>query len=299
MAPRLRPPTPVDEKAVYALLAARDRADYGVVDFQPADIHKEWNAPGFELSRDAVVAELTDGTLAGYAIVRHLGSLVAVHPEYEAPESNAALLEWCEARERELRRPQHRQMIASSNSPAAELLRRNGYAHVRSYYRMERRLDNLEDPVPSPVGVTLRQLDVERDARALHALDDRAFASASDYTPESVELFCSEHLGSHDFDPTLSLTAWREERLVGFLVTRRWESEGTGFVDILAVDPGQQGGGIGTALMGCAFTNYARAGLQSATLGVSLDNPRALALYERLGMTPRFRSDIYERPTSS
>lgn len=292
---RLRPPTPADAEAVHAVLAARDLADYGVLDVQLADVHGAWNAPGFDLDRDAVVAELRDGTLAGCAIVRHLGSFFAAHPEHEAHGIDAALLRWCEARECGLHRPQHRQMIAASNAAAAELLRRNGYTHVRSYHRMERPLDDVGDPAPPPQGVALRVLDVEGDAVEVHALDDRAFSSASDYAPESLELFCSEHLGSHDFDATLSLTAWRGEHLVGFLLTRRWQSEATGFVDVLAVDPGERRRGTATALMTHAFWQYARAGLRYTKLGVSLENPRALALYERLGLTPRFRSDIYER----
>lgn len=38
------------------------------------------------------------------------------------------------------------------------------------------------------------------------------------------------------------------------------------------------------------------AGLREVRLGVASYNPRALHVYERLGMTERFRFDVYERP---
>lgn len=45
-----------------------------------------------------------------------------------------------------------------------------------------------------------------------------------------------------------------------------------------------------------AFERFAAAGLREAHVGVASDNPNALRLYERCGMTERFRIDAYERP---
>lgn len=41
---------------------------------------------------------------------------------------------------------------------------------------------------------------------------------------------------------------------------------------------------------------FAAAGLMEAQLGVASDNPNALRLYERVGMSPRLRFYTYERP---
>jgi RimJ/RimL family protein N-acetyltransferase len=43
----------------------------------------------------------------------------------------------------------------------------------------------------------------------------------------------------------------------------------------------------------------AEAGLREVRLGVASYNPRALHVYERLGMTERFRFDSYERLTGA
>lgn len=84
-------------------------------------------------------------------------------------------------------------------------------------------------------------------------------------------------------------------RPVGFLLARRWRRERVGFVDLLGVHPDHRAGGLGSALLRTAYARFAAAGLREAQLGVASDNPKALRLYERLGMTARFRYDTYER----
>jgi ribosomal protein S18 acetylase RimI-like enzyme len=44
------------------------------------------------------------------------------------------------------------------------------------------------------------------------------------------------------------------------------------------------------------FAAAARAGLARVQLGVASDNPNATRLYEKVGMTRRFRVDAYEPP---
>jgi ribosomal protein S18 acetylase RimI-like enzyme len=83
---------------------------------------------------------------------------------------------------------------------------------------------------------------------------------------------------------------------VGFLLSRRWVHEGVGFVDLLGVAPEERRRGLGAALLSTAFAAYAAEGLREAQLGVASDNPRALALYERVGMTARHRIDVLEKP---
>ena len=131
-------------------------------------------------------------------------------------------------------------------------------------------------PAATPAGVTLRPLDPDADARALHALDAESFDSSPDYVPESFQMFVTEHLRAHDVAPHLSLVAEAAGEIVGFMLARRWEHEGSGYVDLLAVAPGHQRRGIGTALLTQGFAGFAAAGLVQAQLGVASDNPRGL-----------------------
>jgi mycothiol synthase len=149
----------------------------------------------------------------------------------------------------------------------------------------------------TPAGLRLRALDVERDAADLHAIDDAAFAAVPDYEPQGFPAFREEHLDAHDLEPALSCVAEREGEgaAVGFLLARRWRNESVGYVDILAVAPDHQGHGLGAVMLQPAFARFAAAGLAAAQLGVASDNPRALRLYERVGMTTRFRIDTFER----
>lgn len=292
---RLRPPSLRDLDAVFAVIAARETADIGHVDYVLADLRDEWSMTEVDLDRDVRVVESEDGRILAYGIVRTPGALGLVDPDAEGRGAGTMLLDWLEQRESELGRNPHRQYVASGSRSAEVLLRARGYDLTRSNYRMTRRLDRLEVPAEPPPGVELRALDVERDVEAVHALDARAFATDPGYEPESLTAFIEEHIRRHDMAPELSLVAWRQNRLIGFLLSRRWEEDNVGYVDVLATHPEEQRQGVGMTLLLAAFARYADAGLAEAQLDVSSVNPRALRVYERAGMTPRFRYDIYER----
>jgi ribosomal protein S18 acetylase RimI-like enzyme len=85
------------------------------------------------------------------------------------------------------------------------------------------------------------------------------------------------------------------DTIAGFLLALHEADDSVGYVDLLAVHPDHHRRGLGTALLTTAFALFAAAGLKQAELGVASDNPPALALYERLGMKPRFQADTYER----
>lgn len=291
---RLRAPVPDDAPAVLAVLRARDAIDHGGLDYTLGDLRDEWRGAEFELSSDAVVAD-DAGLIVGYGVVALPGAMAVVSPEYEGRGIGARLLDWTERRQRERGRERYRQWVPAANARARVLLEAAGYQPSRSYARMVRRLDDVPPAPGLPAGFTARSVDVAADAAALHAVDDASFAATADYQPESLEAFRVEHLGAHDFDARLSTVAEHGERVAGFLLSRRRDQDRVGFVDILAVHPAYQRRGLGTALLLIAFARYAGAGLLEAQLGVASDNPRALRVYERAGMAPRFEAYTYER----
>ncbi len=291
---RLRPPEPGDAEAVLAVLVARDMADLGAPDFTLEDLRDEWQASEFELAVDAIVAQAPSGELVAYAAVRRPGVLAVVAPAHEGQGIGTRLLAWAESRERELGRAVHVQWVAGANAEASRLLGAAGYSVVRRYWRMTRSLAEPSAQETCP-GFEMRPPDPDHDAPALHAVDAASFSANADYRPESLAAFTEEHLQSHDLDPELSIVAEHAGAVAGFLLARRWP-ESVGYVDILAVHPDHQHRGLGRALLRTAFARFAAAGLREAQLGVASDNPRALRLYERVGMTPRFRADTYERP---
>lgn len=293
---RLRAPSTADAQDVLRVLHARDTADIGAPDFTLEDLLEQWRVSEFDLAADAVLAIDPAGTVIGYATLSTHGALAAVDPSREGAGVGSALLAWSEQRARETGRSVHRQWVAGENRTADDLLARAGYRQIRSYWRLARALEpTLQAPGPSP-GVTVSPVDVEADAPALHAANEAAFATNADYEPEGLHAFHEEHLAAHDFDPSLSRVARREAGVVGFLLSRRWSEEGVGFVDLLGVVPAERRHGLGGRLLLSAFAAFAAVGLREAQLGVASDNPRALALYERVGMGPRHRADILEKP---
>lgn len=292
---RMRAPTLGDAEAVLEVLTERDIADTGEPDYTMEDLVEEWQLAEFDLAADARVVERA-GRIIGYGLIRRPGTMIAVHPRYESGEAGRLLLGWSEERVRQLERDRHRVYIGAADVRGRELLTSAGYTLLRSYWRMVRDLDASERPGSPPDGIRMRALDVAADGAALHRLDDVAFSVVPDYNPSTFAQFHDGHLAAHDLDPGLSVIAEDDQGMAGFALTKVWPEQQVGFVDVLAVHPSHQGRGVGSALLRHAFAGYGAAGLRQAQLGVATDNPRALALYERVGMRQKFRFDVYERP---
>lgn len=291
----VRAPSAEDAAAVHAIRAAREQRDFGFRVSTLEDLLDAWGGSEFNLATDAAVAD-AGGEIIGYADVRLIGSLTFVAPMHEGRGAGAQLLAWTEWRERALGRRPHRQEIASTNASGALLLGTAGYGRVRSYAQMSRALDDRPELGPLPPGVTLRPIDVARDAIALHALDDLAFRDRPDYHAETPESFREEHLEAYNHEPSLGCVAETDGQIVGFACSLAWRHEPVGFIDLLAVHPEHRRVGIASAMLRHVFAAFADAGLERALLGVASDNPRALRLYEGVGMTEAYRWDIYERP---
>jgi ribosomal protein S18 acetylase RimI-like enzyme len=297
----LRPAITADLDAVFEVISARDVADLGRRDFTLRELRDRWKASDFALADDTLVADLGNGRIAAYAEANRHGALIAVAPGHDQDhELGTALLDWTERREHELGHPQFHQFLAAGNTRGREMLERGGYRIVRHLWRMVRPLNHSEDRQPPPLvpaPSTIREPDPDRDAAALHALDELSFAGAADYAAISLSGFIDHHLHAHELDLSLSSVGEREGEIVAFLLARRWDDEHAGFIDLLAVHPAHQRQGLGRALLLTAFARIAAAGLREAQLAVSSENPGGLALYKGVGMTVRFEHDIWERET--
>jgi mycothiol synthase len=292
----LRPSSRDDDDDVLRVLAAREARDFGVADFIRGFLLERWREQRFDPAADAVVAQ--DGDLVvGYAGLFEQGALAFVDPDHERKGVGSRLREWAEALAVERRRSHHRQVIAHGNARASALLDAASYRRVRSVIQMTKSMRDAAPAPAPPAGITLAPVNLPSDARALHLADTASFAGNADYEPSSFESFEQEHLQSPHFDPDLSRIARRGDAIAGFTLCRR-NAEGSGYVDLLAVDPGERGRGLGTSLLLTAFEAFAGAGVHYAWLDVASDNARGLRLYHRAGMSERLRVDVYEKPVS-
>ena len=72
-------------------------------------------------------------------------------------------------------------------------------------------------------------------------------------------------------------------RPTGFGQVARWGRRAE--ISDLVVAKGQRGQGVGSALIHCLLAIATREGFPAVEIGAALSNPRALALYRRLGFT--------------
>jgi mycothiol synthase len=290
---RLRAPTDADAEAVATLVIAGDVADIGEPDYTLEDLHDEWAATDFELAADAVLAD-DDGRAVGYAAFRGGAVLVTVDPDRTGEGIGTALRAWAEERARARGLTELLQYAGHRNVAARQHLEAAGYEQERSYWRMELDLEGDETPPAVPKGIVIRPLDRAADAHGVYEVSEAAFARNADYEHETPERFREQHLDAHDLDPRLSLVAARDGRIIGFALVRRHDGT-VAFVDLLAVHPDEAGHGLGGTLLRTAFATAARAGLRRGQLGVASDNPNAIRLYARVGMTQRWRVQSYSR----
>jgi mycothiol synthase len=291
---RLRPANRDDDDAVLLVLGSRELRDLGGACFIRGMLLNQWRVKEFDPAATAVVAQ-DDRTVVGYGAVFTPGALAFVDPAHEGQGVGSGLLAWLEARARELGHDTHRQPVARDDASGRALLERAGYHQVRAVARMARALEVPSTVPPPPNGITLREVDIRRDAEALHAADAAAFAANADYQPHTLERFREEHLETPGLDPKLSRVARRDDAVAGFTLCRR-SAPDVGYIDLLAVEERERGRGLGTVLLLTAFASFANAGLREAELEVASDNPRALRLYERGGMAPRGWVDVFEKP---
>lgn len=286
---RLRPATAADAEAATALIIAVDIDQLGEADYSHEVLLDEWGEVDFELAKDAVALEDAEGTLIAYAHFRGGDLLAVVDPTREGEGAGTALLEWAERRGREKGLKQLRQAVGNRGASSFALLQAAGWEYVRSFWRMERDSRAGDEEPPGLRAVTAA------DAPALWLIHEAAFSRVGGYRPMAEDAWIQREFSSHNFDAALGRVAERDGAPVGFALARRWEQD-TVYVPLLAVHPDHAGRGLGGTLLTGVFAAVARAGLRQVQLNVAADNPNAVRLYERVGMSQRWRADEYQKP---
>jgi ribosomal protein S18 acetylase RimI-like enzyme len=286
---RLRAATAADAAVATALIVAVDIAQLGEADYSHEALLDEWGEVDFELASDAVLVEDDRGTAIGYAHFRGGDLLAAVDPRREGEGAGTLLLEWAERRGREKGLERLRQAVGHLGANALALLQARGWQYARSFWRMERDTRPEDAEPPGLRAVTAA------DAAALYVLHEAAFSRVGGYTPTREEVWVQREFHGHGFDAALGRVAEAEGAPVGFALARRWEQDIV-YVPLLAVHPEHAGRGLGGALLTGVFAAAARAGLRQVQLNVAADNPSAVRLYERVGMSQRWRLDEYQKP---
>lgn len=185
---------------------------------------------------------------------------------------------------------------AHGDLPAAQsLARSSGLVAVRTLLLLER--PNTESlPGERPVdGVTIRTWR-DDDTAGLVAVNARAFAAHPEQGAMDEADFRARAAQGW-FDPAGLFVAERDGEVVGFHWTKAdppaAEGGDVGEVYVVAVDPSEQGRGLGRALTLRGLHHLHDAGLRQVELYVEGDNAPALATYHGLGFAERARDVLY------
>ena len=292
-----RAPTRNDAQAIVDMVVAHDIAAVGKAGFEMTMLMRDWNAPGFDLSKDAQIVLAPDGLVVGYECVLAVlndGRIQIdgyVHPEYTQKGIGTHLLRWAESRahERMSELPDALRVCTQAgiygSVPAMhELLANEGYMVVRRFWRMEIDLTEAPPPPKWPAEIAVRTFVRGQDERVVwQALND-IFSEDWEYAVMEFEQWVAAKILADDgLDPSLWFLAVAGDQVVGMArCTLRMEN---GWIRTLGVRRPWRRQGVALALLQHCFGMFYRRGKSNVGLGVDSQNPTgATRLYGRVGM---------------
>lgn len=292
----LRAAEDADAEALAELMNAVEEPLGGDGDSSAVDVRHYWSR-----SKDLKtwLAE-RDGRLVGSLEMfandeGRLNADIYLHPELRGTGLDSTLVRISEdeARERGLRRIMNG--ILETDTDAAALLEREGYAPVRHFYRMTIDLTHGTPQPEWPAGFQLQPFELERDGEAVHAALEEAFEHEWGHTPEPAEEWQARTPTRGGYAPELWIVVRDGDEIAAATVcdARRF---GMGWIAQVAVRPRWRRRGLGLAMLYEAFGRFRRRGEALAGLGVDAQNPTgATRLYERAGMRRAWAATVYEK----
>lgn len=291
-----RPANRDDLDDVVALLKSSDRADVGFEDPIREHLEEVWRTPTFDLASSTLLVLFDDGSLAAYGDVAghnpslSLDGLARVHPDHRGRGVGAAMLDWIERRATASETPKLYNAVPSSDARARALLRRRGYAHVRTFWHMQIDLGAPAAAKP-PDGIALRPYRHDADARAVYDALEEAFQDHWGHEPYPFDLHVEQ---MSRVDPRIAPLATQADEVAGVAVGRIVED--VGWIDVVGVRRAWRGRGIAKALLLRSFEGFAGIGVGSVRLNVDSENPTgATRLYESVGMRERRSFHVFEK----
>jgi mycothiol synthase len=302
----IRPPRDDEVAAVTALLNACDVAEYGAPDTIEEDVATDWRREEFSLANDAWVAQGAAGRLVGYAYAGdqsrngEIQGDLFVHPASDGPAVARRLLDLVERRAAELvaergyrESPRLAVYCSTVNVAKRALLAHDGFAVVRSLFRMQIDLSLGHRRLEPPPGIAIRTFRAGIDDQAMYDGMYEAFADHFHRRRETLDQWRTRLMKRGDFDPSLWLLARDGEQVAGTLIA--YDFGDLGWVQGLGVRRPWRGRGLGGALLSRAFDAFIKRDQPRAALGVDAQGETgALRVYERAGMQATRQHDLFE-----
>ena len=204
---------------------------------------------------------------------------LAIDPLHRSSELLALLLE--DATEESRRAGATRLRFWVFQPAVAGILHRHGFELERELRQLRCDLPAVDVPALEQ-GLEIRGFVPGSDDAAWLDVNNRAFAGHPENGAWDASIL-ADRLRQDWFDAEGFLMAWRGPKLAGFCWTKVHDA-GVGEIYVIAVDPTEQGNGLGRYLALAGLDHlHRRRNCTTGMLYVDAANVSALALYEKLG----------------
>jgi mycothiol synthase len=226
-----------------------------------------------------------------------------VHPQWRGRGLGRRILGHHLARAREIHKANAPDVHWQADAPrtpaddedAARLFRRFGFTPVRYWFEM------VASPAgdatfPTPEGLRIQTYQ-PRHEQAVHAAHMESFANNWAFQYRDLPSWLTITVRSEGFLPELSLLAFSDRALAGYLLTYRHADPSRAYVGELGVRAPWRRRGLASSLLATALDAAAKAGRKEIALTVDADNPSsAVGLYQRVGFRFESRTATYSIP---
>jgi len=253
------------------MLRECELVDAGAAERTEEDVATAWRT--MDTDRDVWIVEDDRGQIVASAALRLRHPAMADAP----PEARVALGHG----------------VQEHNDGARGLLERNGYTHVRRFWRMGIDLDGELPPAEWAEGIRLETMR-EGGERAVFDAMEEAFQDHWGFVPHRYDEWHAWNVERESFDPSLWFLALDGDEIAGLSQCAIHDRQA--WVNVLGVRWPWRRKGLGLALLRHSFQEFLRRGQADVVLEVDSENPTgATGLYERAGMRVLRWSDAYEK----
>ena len=277
-----RPLTPTDLDEVYAVYAADEIADAGHLAIEPEDLAGDWSRPSFDLAHDSI-GIFENGHVVAAAEVTRGGTRAegAVHPDVRGRGIGSWLVDWTEARARELGAATVGQ-TTPEGSVAQRLFLNRGYRLGHTSWVLALPAGAEIEQRPLPPGYTMGHCPDARRERAAYEVIQQAFNEWEGRERESFADWAATTVRRPGTQPWQLRIVEHEGEVVGASFTIL-DMQATGYLYQLAVDPRHRGKGLAQAMLADAFERAREEGATHSELSTD-SRTGALDLYRKVGM---------------
>jgi ribosomal protein S18 acetylase RimI-like enzyme len=278
-------PNADDFSRVILFMISCDVAEFGAPDTDEGDTADQWQEA--DPPKDIWLAENAAGDLCGYAIINSTGSRGLTFDLYTLPDATGLAVRErlvglvLERAKEMVTMPTTLTTYVSGFNPAnRECMESRGFAVHTIHYRMQIDFSTPLAPINWPAEYSLHSV-TEQDKPELYTLINAAFDWPG-RSPVSFEDWERHLFRDGRYDPNYFILVRKEGRLVAAALS--YNEGNQGWVRQLAVTKELQGKGLGSMLLRHVFSLYSQQGAKSVALGVELENEKAAAFYDHLGM---------------